>query len=142
MWIREDIISACRSLDIGYEELSRARAASELAELNNLFAKPGLRPMYERLLDDRAIHDPEGWKLIAKLQAQAYLLLVTDSQGECGFRLGAPEDVVAVLNECPGFEFYITNPSHTLLVCFNFHDMLIGSGKACQWIESLVSSDS
>lgn len=43
-------------------------------------------------------------------------------------------DIVAVLAECTGFEFYLTDVEATFLLCFNHHDVLIAAGDARPWL--------
>ncbi len=55
------------------------------------------------------------------------------------FELAHGRDAVAILEECTGFEFYLTNVEAKFLVCFNHHDFLIAAGDAAPWLIALLN---
>ena len=46
------------------------------------------------------------------------------------------DDLVAVLGETYGFEFYVTNKEKSYLLVFNHHDILMACGDAKNWLNT------
>ena len=142
MWTRDEIRTAIAHLGIDAIEVSADATKAALESLGRAFAKPGSAPLWERLRNGVGFHDPDAWRRIAELEAAPALLLVEDSQGECGFRFANVADIEPVLADCFGFEFYVTNEKQTYLLALNHHDVLIGAGDAAEWIERLKDGKS
>jgi hypothetical protein len=51
---------------------------------------------------------------------------------KAAFTFNKGDDVVSVLSETYGFEFYLTNRCAEYLICFNHHDVLIACGSAIE----------
>lgn len=54
-----------------------------------------------------------------------------------GYKFFDVNDVVSLLSEFYGYEFYITNNSKDFVLCFNHHDYLIGCGKVVTKIKNI-----
>jgi hypothetical protein len=83
---------------------------------------------------------PSGWRDAARLvgERQCFLMVETESS-RIVFELENGIALEHLLEECPGFVFYVFDRSMTFLMCHNDHDYLIGCGVATGWIEGLES---
>lgn len=52
------------------------------------------------------------------------------------------DDVVAILSETYGYEYYITNRAVDYLLCFNHHDVLITCVNAKEWLKAYSEKQS
>lgn len=134
MWIQDDIRDAAQRLGIELGELTEAEVTHIFTSLERDFANRGTAPLWERLQESEAVHDARSWALLGSFIKDPVLLLVEDAQGKCGFRFAQGAAISQVLEECPGFEFYVTDDSRAYLLCFNHHDVLIGAGDAASWV--------
>jgi hypothetical protein len=66
---------------------------------------------------------------------EAYLLTSQECDRSVVF-LKNGLNLSAILGECTGFIFYLTDLNFTYLICFNDHDILIGAGAAIDWVKS------
>ena len=137
MRVRDEIAAAVSQLGVRAVELAAAETSDLEAQIECAFARPGLDPLWERLLDKESIHDPDGWKRIAEFVRGPAVLFVRDSQGSCAFRFDVPNEIVDALGASYGFVFYIVDLEYRYLLCFNDHDVLIGCGAARSWVRSL-----
>ena len=94
--------------------------------------------MWERLRRFESVQDSDSWSLIrGGVSSGAVVMFFEKDRDFSMVRFSHGGDVVAVLRECTGFEFYLTNPEAEYLLCFNHHDFLIGAGTAEDWIREL-----
>lgn len=137
MWNRDEIAAAVSRLGVRAVELEgeKARSVESRAELG--FAKPGHRPLWERVLNGEDIHDANAWRSIGAFAVAPATLFVRDAQGLCAFRFEGGPDLIATIGSCPGFEFYVLDDSNQFLLSFNDHDVLIGCGTAAEWVREL-----
>jgi hypothetical protein len=96
------------------------------------------RFMWERLLDATGVQFPEGWRRLADFLGTAPALLLFDPHDEkTYFEFDSGVDIPRVIEECFGFEFYVTDRQTSFLLCFNHHDFLIGAGAARAWVAGI-----
>ncbi|MGE0791849.1 MAG: hypothetical protein AB7S26_39610, partial [Sandaracinaceae bacterium] len=81
--------------------------------------------------------DASAWRRLEEFVVDSFVLLVADSQGTCGFAFEAGAPLVAIIADCSGFEFYVTDHENSYVIAYNDHDYLIGAGRARSWVESL-----
>ncbi len=93
--------------------------------------------LWEHLADAVSVQDADAWKWIAEYDGNCPGVLFFNPEDEPAmFEFMHRRDVTAVLAECTGFEFYLTDNEATFLVCFNHHDFMIAAGDARAWLLS------
>ena len=81
-------------------------------------------------------HRSDGWELIPEyIGANACLMFLEGADEVWKFKSG--RDLLRVLNDCPGVEFYVCDEDASYLLCHNHHDFLVGWGGASEWIGRL-----
>src|SRR5690349_5382209 len=135
-----EILDASKALDskIKVSPLLQHESKKIIADVWRKFANKteGSKPLWEYLSDSCSIHHKDAWTWIAEfLSARPVLLLIDDSTEKSAVQITPGYGVVSVLGECTGFVFYITNDRLDYLLCFNDHDVLIGSGTAFDWVK-------
>lgn len=137
---RAAILSAIQQLRVHAVELDDDEARSLNIRAETSFAKPGNEPLWERFLDDESIQDAHAWRAIEGFVLGPTTLLVRDTHRVLAVRFASSADLVATLDDCPGFEFYVLDDKISFIIAFNDHDMLIGCGAAIQWVRQLRSN--
>jgi hypothetical protein len=100
------------------------------------------RFLWEHFIGAEGLHDSQGWIRLRTLNAGVTVIMFFNPEDDpAGFEFESLPDVSAVLGECFGFEFYITDRENTFVICFNHHDMLIGAGKAAEWIRQMKANE-
>jgi hypothetical protein len=93
--------------------------------------------LWEQLQNDVSVRNPDAWRWIASFVDGHRAILVFDPEVEpSAFEFEHGNEIVSVLAECSGFEFYVTDAERTYLLCFNHHDYLIAAGRAASWLDS------
>ncbi len=87
-------------------------------------------------VDAASVQRDDGWMRIANYVGTEPCLLFLDGAGTI-WRLASGSDLLRVLEECPGIEFYVCDEAASYLLCHNHHDFVIGWGTAGAWVESL-----
>jgi len=102
--------------------------------LHDRFISSSNRPMWENFTSAVSIYNPEGWRMIDEYIMRKPFILFFD-QEEDATMIEFPEgnEITPVLEDCSGFEFYVTNCETDYILCFNHHDFLIGTGEASKW---------
>lgn len=141
MWTRDEIVAAISRLEVPAVELPEPDALAVEHRTECTFAAPGHGPLWQRVLESEGVHDANAWKRMAAFVHEPTTLFVRDGQGLCAFRFERAVDIVAVINSCPGFEFYVADDRNRFMLAFNDHDVLIGCGAAAEWIRELRASE-
>jgi hypothetical protein len=90
------------------------------------------------LIEAGGIHDPDGWMLIADfVGSNSTVMFFEEADDRLGVRFPNGETLTTVLRETTGPVLYLTDDGLSYLICFNFHDVLIGAGSARGWIAQL-----
>ncbi len=80
----------------------------------------------------------DGWKVVSTFVGAAPCLMFLDAASPVWkFKNGS--DLLRVLKECPGLEFYVCDQEGSYLLCSNHHDFVIGWGRASSWVEDLAT---
>ena len=98
-------------------------------------------PLWEYIENDVYVNDPEAWLWMKEFLGDepAFFFFNPEDDKEI-FRFQHAKAVVDVLEDCFGFEFYISDENLSYLLCFNHHDMLIAAGTAKQWLEARTAN--
>jgi hypothetical protein len=141
MWkIAEQVQTAITTLSMIAARVPPQDAAVTRDRVFSRYASPTRGgALWERLADVVSVQDADGWKRIAEYAGDHPGILFFNSEDEPAmFEFTRRRDVVAVLAECTGFEFYLTDIEATFLLCFNHHDFMIAAGDARSWLLSCV----
>ncbi len=80
-----------------------------------------------------ARYRPDGWRLAAEYAAREPILFFYDDAA-IGFEFATGTELRDVLNDCPGFELYVTDREASFVLCHNHHDYLSGVGSCQAWL--------
>lgn len=134
--VSDQIAAAIREADIAAVELAPAERASVLAIILESLHVDVLRTPWDDASAPGGVRRADGWSLIPQYVGSRTCLLITDD-AERVWQLRDGGELLRLLGETPGFEFYVCDPSATYLLCHNDHDYLIGWGAAVTWVASL-----
>lgn len=135
-----EIRRACKELSIQYEEIPEEKVNEIRARIAARFTiegKIGSGPLWERLAPAASVRHREGWSLLAQGPFVKSVLFFDAQEERHGFSFLHRKDLVAVLAETFGFEFYLSDEECSFVVAFNHHDYLIGAGAATDWVENI-----
>lgn len=140
--IKEQILIISKDLKIDVKRLdsftSREILGSLIKKYTNL--KNYSFPLWHFISNKESIYYLNGWSLIDKFERGSkgivYLFFEPSDEKEV-LIFPSMSSVKAILEEVPGFVFYLSNSDLEFLICFNDHDYLIGSGTGKSWIEEL-----
>jgi hypothetical protein len=151
MWnIREQIITATKSQNIKIREIEIEEIEFLINQLKNKFATANdpsiVLPeeknvlLWETLKDDESVRHKEAWRWLDDLIGNNESIMFFNPSDEAtAFLFNKGDDIVSILNETFGFEFYLTNQDTEYLVCFNHHDVLIACGLARDWLNNYIT---
>ena len=130
--IRKEIIRAAKKLGIEVSEFTQSESLSIINQIIAKYAggKKGAF-LWENFVEHRVLSkDPEAWKLLSGIIGKKKTIMFFNPEDELSaFKLNNGNDLVAILGETFGFEFYLTDESMDYVLCFNHHDYLIGCGN-------------
>lgn len=138
MKICEDLLKTARENNLQLTLLSKEQAIKIKKDIENKYLKADNNRsfMWENLKESIVISDTNGWeKLSDYVKQNSCIILFDESDEAISIRNG--NELHTLICEMYGFEFYITNSITDYLLCFNHHDCIVGSGEACEWLESL-----
>ena len=140
--IATEVRNALTQLGISAEELNPSRLRSIRDGVQARFVSlDGSGPLWERIKEDVSIQDPEAWRWLGTIPLGGRaVLFFEESEEPSGFMFDSAADVVSVLAESTGFEFYLTDEAMSFLAAFNHHDYLSATGAAAQWLLALKRS--
>jgi hypothetical protein len=120
--------------------LRDSRSFRDAAAQKYAAAPPGSR-LWERL-DGRSKRSPNGWRMVgAFLGDESCILFFDPGEEATAFEFDEGKQLTPVLENCFGFEFYVTDSSLSYVLCFNHHDVLLGVGRAADWIADWNASE-
>jgi hypothetical protein len=120
---------------LGYEhQLLPAEESEQIhCEVRRHFATSHHRVLWEALGADTSYqNDDGGAKIDSFLQGAPFILLFEEHDDKTVMRFEAGCCLNALLNECYGFVFYLTDANYSYLLCFNDHDSLIAVGDEAE----------
>jgi hypothetical protein len=137
--IVQEVLRAADHFGFRLQVLDADQTAPLWHRLAQRFGEPGRgRRLWEQLSQRAAVQDPDAWCWIANFLSDEPVLMLFDPSDEVvGVRFAHGSQVVPVLAESFGFEFYVTNEQLEFLLCFNHHDFLIAAGSAKAWLENV-----
>lgn len=138
MWnIYEEIITAVNTLKINVVEISENQSQDIIKKIKKKYTtENGYIYLWEEMIDYYSVNNKEAWQWINEFIGDSETIMFFNNSDERkSFIFKNGDDLVSVLSETYGYEFYITNKDLTYLICFNHHDVLIASGTAKQWLE-------
>lgn len=140
--LTEVVQETASSLGINTTRLSPERCVATFQALKSAFGDvTSVRPIWETILSSTSRKRINGWSDIGKFVNGSSCLLLLEERGPQVFRLTNGTDLIRLLSECPGFEFYVTDEKFSYLLCHNHHDFLIGAGTAAPWVSELESDE-
>jgi|SRR5882724_6887809 len=121
---------------------SKWNSQNVLKQLSTRFGIPGGRgELWEHLVDSVGHQDPNAWRWIAEfVRGQPCMLAMPPRLELAVFDFDDGAELVAVLELCSGFEFYVTDKALSFVLCSNHHEYLIGAGAAVDWLRARVKS--
>lgn len=138
--IADELRITIKRLGVVAEEPSPVQLRSVREGLDARFIDPsGEGPLWERMQGEVSVRNPDAWQWISSVPLSGRAILFFEEQEEPGgFVFNSGADVVAVLAESTGFEFYLTDDAESFLLAFNHHDYLSAAGKAVGWLRDLL----
>lgn len=136
-FISEWILQAVDAVGCNITALNERESIRIRTCIEEKYAGKGLSPLWERLNDTISEYNPEGWRGIGVFPIESKIIMFFDKNDETTmYLLNNGSDLVALLSECPGFIFYITDDQCNFILCHNDHDYLIVTGIAKNWIKN------
>jgi hypothetical protein len=137
--IDEWIVEAIRTNVVSANRIPSSRVETLLAVIENQFTGTDDRehPLWERFSNDVSRRRMDGWSLICNYASHKPILLYCEHNQFAAYQFMSGEDLRTVLNDCPGFEFYVTNEDLDYVLCHNHHDYIIGVGACQPWLSTL-----
>lgn len=141
MYIRQWIEDALASPTLSAEILQDDYARNLLDAIAAKFSKPldATDYIWDGFVDFRSVHTPEGWRVACSYDfPSSPILLAHDAGSMLGYRFSSGDALLKLLEECPGFEFYLTDHMSSFALVFNHHDILLAVGEAKDWLHRLI----
>lgn len=79
---------------------------------------------------------PDGWVKIADYIGNNGCIFFQEEASPI-WKIKNGTELRIILENGPAFEFYVCDSDANYLICFNYHDYIIGWGEAQKWIDSL-----
>lgn len=137
MWdIKKQILSAATSLNISIQEISAFEIEYILNQVADKYAGGNKTiPLWENLKENIGVNNKDAWQWIGEFIGDTETIIFFNfSDEKAAFTFKSGDNVVSILSETYGFEFYLTNWATEYLICFNHHDVLIACGNAIDWL--------
>ena len=139
MWnIYEEIMNAVNTLNINVVQISENQSEEIIKKVIKKYTtEKENRYLWEEIVDYFSVNNKDAWKWVNEFIGNSEAIMFFNNSDERkSFLFKNGNDLVSVLSETYGFEFYITNKDLTYLLCFNHHDILISSGIAKEWLKN------
>ena len=138
MWnISEEVKRAADVLDINITELSRDVSLEIIKIITEKYAAGNSCFLWDDLTDYVYVNNSYAWSWINEYIGNTEVIMFfNESDEKKSFLFKNGDDLVAVLGETYGFEFYVTNKEKSYLLVFNHHDILMACGDAKNWMNT------
>jgi hypothetical protein len=138
-YIRNEIIEVTKLTNASISELAPEEQQEIRRQIFLKFVHDKPRWIWEGLTDKVAVQNPDAWRWVSDFVMNAEVLMFFNKQDEIAiFKFDDGSQLVPVLSECTGFEFYLTNATTDYLICFNHHNFLIAAGTAVDWLKKRI----
>src|SRR5262249_46149419 len=113
----QNVLRNAPFLQASVRVLSSNEAEAIRSEVIRKFALRRGRPLWENLANSASLQDPDGWRLIdSYLSGNPFILFFDEEEDKQMIEFPAQSRLVPILEECPGFEFYLTDRETTYLL--------------------------
>ena len=138
MWnISEEVKRAADVLDIDLTELSRDVSLEIIRIITEKYTKGHSCFLWDDLTDHVYVNSSDAWSWTNEYIGNTEVIMFfNESDEKKSFLFKNGDDLVAVLGETYGFEFYVTNKEKSYLLVFNHHDILMACGDAKNWLNT------
>ena len=103
----------------------------------NYFGECNNPVLWKNIKKCTSVQNDTSWRWIANFVSDSECVMFFNlNEEEASVRFSCGNDVLVILEETYGFEFYITNKNAEYLLCFNHHNFLIACGSAEDWLSS------
>ncbi len=140
MWsISNEILSVSKELKIEVQILSEEITTEYFAEIEKKYLLGNYHSfLWDGLSDYSFVDDSSGWKYLGQfIGDKPCILFFYDLEKWNAAVINSGHELVTLIGEMYGFEFYVFDSSVSYLICFNHHDQLIGVGSAKEWVNNL-----
>ena len=137
--ISNEILSVSKELKIEVQILSADITAEYFAEIEKKYVSDNCYSfLWEGLSDYSFVNDSSGWSCLGQfIGDKPCILFFYDLEKWKAAVINSGHELVTLISEMYGFEFYVFDSSISYLICFNHHDQLIGVGSAKEWVNNL-----
>ncbi len=138
-YLADEIIEASLRLGCQANIISLGESKQIITEIHPRFLSSksfDCYPLYSFINNTVGIHDPKSWSWISNyLNTEPVIIFFEPTTDKSMIKIENGFNLSAILGECFGFVYYLTNLNYEYLVCETDSDTLIGTGKARKWIE-------
>jgi hypothetical protein len=138
--IKSEILAASKILRIKTSELSQVDKKKLLLGISNKYTGVKNRDwLWKYVKDVVSIANKDAWQWVENFIGDSKtIMFFNQSDDKSAFIFMNGHDVVKILGETFGFEFYLTNENTDYLLCFDHHDVLSAAGTAGEWLKSYI----
>jgi hypothetical protein len=140
--LREDLLRAAKEAEVMVDMLDEASSRDFVASFANKYSDRILLYPINTCggrciqVSDREEHRSVLERLLARISARSSGTMYLIAEGETVLSVQNADSVLAIIDEMYGFEYFITDPEQSFVLCENTHDMLCGLG----WVEGVIQS--
>ena len=144
MWnIKNEIIHAANKLNINISEIPESQTKILINSVANKYTNlKNTNFLWESFKNDFGIKNKNAWEWITKIindkNDQEVIMFFNPNDESVAFRFYNKMDIVPILQNTYGFEFYLTSKTIDYVMCFNHHDFFITCGKAIEWLKEYL----
>jgi hypothetical protein len=130
--------AAAQGGGVGLSPLDTLEASRLRSKLEDRYSPTNQRwPIWDTPGFPVGIHEPDGWAAVREFVGNRRCVLLFNPGDEPEmFRVANGAELDVLLRETSGFEFYVSDDEASYLLCFNHHDVLIGTGTALEWLRA------
>ena len=140
MWsIINELLSVSKELKIEVNILSAEITAEYFAKIEKKYLLDNYQFfLWDGLSNYSVLNDSSGWRYIGQfIGDKPCILFFYDLEKWKAAVINSGHELVSLIGEMYGFEFYVFDSSINYLICFNHHDQLMGVGSAKEWVNNL-----
>lgn len=144
MWnIKEQVLSSANTLNVIVHGIPILETEKLISRIKEKYCGVGnTTHLWENLINEVAVNNKDAWQWVGDfIRDTETIMFFNPSDEREAFTFNKGSDVVSVLCETYGFEFYLTNKNFNYLLCFNHHDVLIGCGSAVEWLSKYKTKE-